>query len=126
MRRATFNRGVSLIEIMVSMTVLGLAMTLMIALIPATATNLSLAEVRTQAGALAQSELETLASKSLSGVTSGPRPPVALEDGTELTPTVNLTTEAQGTTRVRVTVKWKTRGIEREQFREKVVFPLPR
>ncbi len=126
MRPATFNRGVSLIEIMVSMTVLGLAMTLMIALIPATATNLSLAEVRTQAGALAQSELETLASGGLSGVTSGPRPPVTLEDGTELTPVVTLTPEAHGTTRVRVTVEWTTRGVARDQFREKVVFPLPR
>ena len=119
-------RGVSLIEIMVGVTVLSLAMTLMVSLIPSTASSLSLAEVRTQAGALAQSELEALSLRDLASLADGPLPPTRLENGTELRPSLKVTPAGHGALRVRVTVEWNTREVVREQFREKVLFPLER
>lgn len=120
------NRGISLIELMVGMTVLGLAMTLMVALIPATATSLSLAELRTQAGALAQSELELLAARDIASLTNGPLPPVVLEDGTELRPSVSAVADGHRAVKVRVTVEWTVREVTRTQFRERILFPVTR
>ncbi len=120
------NRGMSLIELLVGMTVLGLAMTMMVALIPATATSLSQAELRTRAGALAQSELELLATRDIASLTDGPLPPVVLEDGTELRPTVSAVADGHRAMRVRVTVEWTVREVTRAQFRERVLFPVTR
>ena len=118
--------GVSLIEIMVGMTVLGLAMTLMVALVPSTAASLNMAEARSRAGALAQAELEALSLKDLSTLSDGPLTSVTLDDGLELRPNLKLTPAGQGAIRVRITVEWTVRGVKRSQFREKILFPFPR
>jgi len=123
------RRGISLVELIVSLTVLGLALTALVGLVPAGMLNLRAAEERTRAGDMAQSELEKLSLVDPATITVGEREPVIV-DRVEYILEVALTNPLEATLpntyRLRVTVRYQHGDIKRAVFRERVLTRLLR
>lgn len=121
-------RAFSLIEVILSLTVLGLALTALVGLVPAGMLNLRAAEQRTTAGQLAQSLLEEASLMDPPAIPAGARDEVELE-GITYRPRVDVgavDAHLPKARRVRVTVQWKHGEISREVFRERVLTRVPR
>jgi type II secretory pathway pseudopilin PulG len=123
LKRTRPSRAVSLIEIMISVTLIGLSMSMVVALLPSSKLSAKLSRQRTQAGNIAQGYLEEHRA-NLGEIHAGPLSTVNLED-TEFKP--NVTTETIGQAiKVRVTVTWSHGDSTRSVFREQIFSELPR
>lgn len=110
--------GLSLVEIIIGLSIFGLAMAMLISLIPTSSLGQQNTELRAIAGNLAQSTLEELSNK-VSSVVTAPLATVTLEDGTVLQSRVEVKEDATpGLKIVRVVVSFTKSGVTREVFRE--------
>ena len=120
-------RAVSLIEVILAVTVLGMALTLLVGLIPSASLSSRMARSRTLAGNLAQDVLENIDFSNAAAVLGGTLDPITLEDiefrrRIERNPMPPPSTAV----RLRVVVSWKHGRTEREVFREMVVSDIRR
>ncbi len=120
-------KAVSLIEVILAVTVLGLALSLLVGLIPSASLSSRMARSRTLAGNLAQDVLESIDTSNAVAVLGGPLDPITREDiefrrRIERDPLPPPSTAV----RLRVVVSWKHGKTEREVFREMVVSDIRR
>jgi len=120
-------RAVSLIEVILAVTVLGMALTLLVGLIPSAGLSSRMARSRTLAGNLAQDVLENIDFSNAAAMLGGTLDPITREDiefrrRIERNPLPPPSTAV----RLRVVVSWKHGKTEREVFREMVVSDIRR
>lgn len=116
-----------MIEVILAVTVLGMALTLLVGLIPSASLSSRMARSRTLAGNLAQDVLENIDFSNAAAVLGGPLDPITREDiefrrRIERNPLPPPSTAV----RLRVVVTWKHGKTEREVFREMVVSDIRR
>ena len=114
------KRGLSLIEVIISVTILAMALTLVVGLLPGASLSNRLARQRTLAGGLAQDVLESPDRSNLPSA-------ISLE-GTDFQRQVVSTPlgPPSAAVRVRVTVSWQHGDLQRSVFREMVLAEVPR
>lgn len=121
------RRGISLLEVILSVTILGMALTLLVGLMPGASLSSRLARQRVLAGNLAQDVLEGLPRDNLGSVAGGPLDPVTVE-GTDFKRRIDLNPLPPPSlaVRVRVVVSWTHSNHDRSVFREQFFCELHR
>ena len=121
------RRGLSLIEVIISVTILAMALTLIVGLLPGASLSNLLARQRMLAGSLAQDVLEAADKSKLDNLAPGPLDALEVE-GTEFRRQVERTplSPPSAAVRFRVTVSWTHGEQERSVFREMVLSEVPR
>ena len=121
------RRALSLLEVVLSVTILAGALTLLVGLLPSASLNSRMARERVLAGGLAQDMLESIDKGNLAALMGGPLTPLTRE-GTEFLRKLELNPfpPPSQAVRVRAVVSWRHAKQDRSVFREQVLSMVPR
>ncbi|MBX3169937.1 MAG: hypothetical protein KF760_21210 [Candidatus Eremiobacteraeota bacterium] len=114
-------------EIILTVTIVGMSLTLLVGLMPGASLSSKLARQRVLAGNLAQDVLEGIYRDDLGSLAGGPLDRVTVE-GTDFERRIDLTPQTPPSlaVRVRVVVAWKHGKQQRSVFREQFLCELHR